>query len=247
MSAAAQRKNELGLPIGRELAGWKGRALPPVTPIAGRYCRVEHIDADRHGDDLFAAFSADCEDRIWTYLPYGPFSSPPELAAWVETVCSGADPLFHAVVDQNSGKARGVASYLNIKPDVGVIEIGHINYGPELQRTPSATEAMFLMMRRVFSELGYRRYEWKCDALNMRSCSAAARLGFTFEGVFRNATIYKGRNRDTAWFSIIDSEWPLLESAFEEWLDPGNFTANGTQKHGLAELIGRHRTQAGAG
>ena len=246
MTEATQRLNDLGLPIGHDLTGWTGRALPPVTPIVGRYCRLEHIDADRHGGDLFAAFTADTENRIWTYLPYGPFSSPAKLKSWVGAACSGADPLFHAVVDQDSGKALGMASYLNIKPEVGVIEVGHINFGPDLQRTPGATEAMFLMMRRVFAELGYRRCEWKCDALNARSRSAAARLGFTFEGVFRNATIYKGRNRDTAWHSITDSEWPPLERALEEWLDPGNFTSKGKQKQSLANFIGRRRKRAGA-
>ncbi len=242
MAKAAQRLNDLGLPIGDKLTGWSGRECPPVSPIEGRYCRVEHIDADRHGSDLFAAFAADSEGRIWTYLPYGPFSSQLELKSWVSAYCSGTDPLFHAVVDQDSGRALGVASYLNIKPEIGVIEVGHINYGPDLQRSPGATEAMFLMMRRVFSELGYRRYEWKCDALNARSRHAAARFGFTFEGVFRNATIYKGRNRDTAWFSITDWEWPPLKCAYEEWLDPGNFAPHGKQKHRISELIDRQRS-----
>lgn len=241
MAKETQRLNDLGLPVGHDLSGWSGCEFPPVSPIEGRYCRVEHIDADRHGGDLFTAFAADLEARIFTYLPYGAFSSPLELKSWVAAYCSGTDPLFHAVVEQNSGRAQGVASYLNIRPEIGVIEVGHINYGPNLQRTPSATEAMFLMMRRVFSELGYRRCEWKCDALNARSRKAAARLGFTFEGVFRNATIYKGRNRDTAWFSITDREWPVLKRAFEAWLDPGNFTSQGKQKQRLAELIDQQR------
>ena len=247
MGKATQRMNELGLPIGHDLTGWPGCESPPVSPIEGRYCRVEYIDAYRHGSDLFAAFAADSENRIWTYLPYGPFSSLLELQSWAAEYCSGTDPLFHAVVDQGSGRALGVASYLNIKPAIGVIEVGHINFAPDLQRTPGATEAMFLMMRRVFSELGYRRCEWKCDALNARSRNAAARFGFTFEGVFRNATIYKGRNRDTAWYSVTDSEWPPLKRAFEEWLDPGNFTSHGMQKHRLAELIDRQREARGAG
>jgi RimJ/RimL family protein N-acetyltransferase len=135
----------------------------------------------------------------------------------------GDDPLFHAVIDLNTSHAAGVASYLNIKPGVGVIEVGHINYAPQLQKTPAATEATFLMMRRVFDELGYRRYEWKCDALNAGSRRAAERLGFAFEGIFRQATIYKGRNRDTAWYAIIDTQWPALKKAFERWLEPANF------------------------
>ena len=154
----------------------------------------------------------------------------------MEAVCLGGDPLFHAVVDRNSGKAAGVASYLRIGPAVGVIETGHINYSPLLQRTPAATEAMYLMMRRVFDELGYRRYEWKCDSLNARSRRAAERLGFTYEGVFRQATLYKGRNRDTAWYSITDKEWPRLKYGFQAWLSPGNFDSDGCQRQSLPDL-----------
>ena len=153
----------------------------------------------------------------------------------------GSDPLFHAIVDKDTAQAVGVASYLRIEPTIGVIEIGHIHHSPLLQRRPAATEAMFLMMRRVFSELGYRRFEWKCDALNAPSRRAAERLGFRFEGVFRQATIYKGRNRDTAWYSILDREWPILGQAFCQWLDPANFDERGAQKVGLTALIDEHR------
>jgi RimJ/RimL family protein N-acetyltransferase len=157
--------------------------------------------------------------------------------------CLGDDPLFHTIVDLESGKAIGVASYLRIEPRIGVIETGHIHYSPLLQRQPAATEAMFLMMRRVFAELGYRRYEWKCDALNAPSRRAALRLGFRFEGIFRQATLYKGRNRDTAWYSIIDQEWPALSDAYRLWLDPENFDARGVQQASLGALIAQAVTR----
>ena len=228
-----QRVNELGQPIGFEVADWTPRPRPPREPMQGRFVRLEPLTAD-HAADLFDAFSADTENRIWTYLPYGPFASVEECRDWIEQTCLSDDPLFHAIVDSSTGRAVGVASYLRIEPAVGVIEVGHINYAPALQRTRGATEAMYLMMRRVFHELGYRRYEWKCDALNAGSCAASLRLGFTYEGCFRQATMYKGRNRDTNWYSILDTEWPALEKAYEQWLDPKNFDASGTQLTRLA-------------
>jgi RimJ/RimL family protein N-acetyltransferase len=195
--------------------------------------------AARHATDLHAANLEDRENRIWTYLPYGPFATLGDYQAWMSQTCSGEDPLFHAVIDQRSNKAVGVASYLRIEPGSGVIEVGHINYAPALQRTAAATEAMYLMMRRVFDELGYRRYEWKCDALNAPSCQAAQRLGFRFEGIFRQATIYKGRNRDTAWYAITDQEWSARKGAFEAWLAAANFTAEGQQRQSLAAFMSR--------
>lgn len=178
---------------------------------------------------------------MWSYLPYGPFESAAGYRAWLEETCLDNDPLFHAVIDGETGKAVGLASYLRITPAVGVIEVGHIAYSPLLQRTKASTEAMFLMMQRVFDELGYRRYEWKCDALNAASRNAALRLGFEFEGIFRQATIYKGRNRDTAWLSITDKEWPSLKSAFSEWLSPENFDDNGRQRSRLGDLTAKAR------
>ncbi len=234
--------NDLGLPVGAPVEGWEARRRPPNIAMEGRYCRVEPLDPERHAADLHAANSEDGEGRIWAYLPYGPFETAAEYRAWAMRDCLGDDPLFHAVVDTGSGRfggrAVGVASYLRIEPAVGVIEVGHINYAPPLQRRPAATEAMYLMMRRVFDELGYRRYEWKCDALNARSRAAATRLGFRFEGVFRQATIYKGRNRDTAWFAIIDEEWPALKACFERWLDAANFDDAGNQRESLSALTG---------
>lgn len=234
----AARLNDLGQPIGAPLPGWTPRPLPPRTAMQGTYCRVEPLDPELHAEDLFRAYTADQEGRIWTYLPYGPFLTLRDFRAWMEKTCLGDDPLFHAVVDEQSGSALGVASYLRIAPAVGVIEVGHINLSPALQKTPMATEAMYLMMARVFDELGYRRYEWKCDAVNAGSRRAAERLGFTFEGVFRQATIYKNRNRDSAWFSILDREWPVAKRAFQAWLDPSNFDAEGRQKRSLAVLRG---------
>jgi RimJ/RimL family protein N-acetyltransferase len=184
---------------------------------------------------LHEAYAAD-DGRNWTYLPYGPFPSAEAYAEVVRSVQAGEDPVFHAIVDLRSERPVGVASYLRIDPGNGSIEVGHLSYSPALQRHPAATEAMYLMMRRAFDELGYRRYEWKCDSLNEPSRRAALRLGFRFEGIFRQAMVVKGRSRDSAWYSILDSEWPGLRSAFERWLDPANFDATGKQRAGLAEL-----------
>ncbi len=230
------RVNSLGQPIGDPVPHWKPVAPPPRTPIEGRYCRIEPIDPERHAAQLFEAISDDQDGRTWTYMGYGPFATLPEYRAWMKATCLGDDPLFHAIIDTASGKAVGVASYLRIDPKFGVIETGHIHYAPRLQRTRAATEAMYLLARRVFDELGYRRYEWKCDALNGPSRKAAARLGFSYEGIFRQATIYKGRNRDTAWFAMIDREWPALKAAYETWLSPANFDAGGKQKQSLGAL-----------
>jgi len=231
--------NLLGQPVGAPVAGWSPRPRPPRTAIAGRFCTVEPLDPERHAAQLFAAYAEDREGRMWTYLPRGPYASPDEYRSFAETACQNDDPLVHTILDNNSGEAVGTASYMRIEPSVGVIEIGSITYSPRLQRRPAATEAMYLMMRRVFDELGYRRYEWKCDSLNQPSRAAAARLGFRYEGLFRQASITRGGNRDTTWFSVIDSEWPALRTAFERWLDPANFATDGTQRHSLASLRSR--------
>ena len=192
----------------------------------------------RHGTppDLHAAYLVDKEGRNWTYLPHGPYARFEDYLGYLERAAASDDPLIHCVIERSNGRAAGVASYMRIDAAAGVIEVGGINYSPLLQRTPAATEAMYLMMRRVFDELGYRRYEWKCDALNAPSRAAALRLGFQYEGMFRQATVYKGRNRDTCWFSILDREWPALKEAFERWLDPGNFDAAGRQHQSLSGL-----------
>jgi RimJ/RimL family protein N-acetyltransferase len=204
--------------------------------MQGRACRLEPLSAEQHAKDLFEAYSEDTEGRLWTYLSYGPFASFADFNSHIETSSVSDDPQFFAMINQHTGKAAGVASYLRIAPDHGAMEVGHINYSPRLQRTVAATEAMYLMLRRAFDEIGYRRYEWKCDALNAPSRSAALRLGFTFEGVFRQAMVYKGRNRDTAWFSIIDTEWPAVKQAFDNWLAPDNFDDAGRQRRSLASL-----------
>ncbi len=203
--------------------------------MAGRFCRVEPLDPARHAGDLEAAIAEDADGRGWTYMHYGPFA-PGEYRAWMERVAAADDPLFHAVIDGATGKAVGVASYLRIDPGNGVIEIGHLRFSPRLQRTPAATEAMALMMARAFAELGYRRYEWKCDSLNAPSRAAALRLGFRFEGIFRQAIVTKGRNRDTAWYAIIDRDWPALKARYQRWLDPANFDPQGRQRQALASL-----------
>jgi RimJ/RimL family protein N-acetyltransferase len=227
--------NELGQPIGFPLPGWTPPPAPPREPAEGQYCRLEPLDPGRHADALFAANAAATDERGWTYLAYGPFPNPASYRAWVETCSRGDDPLFFAVVETATGRPAGVVSYLRITPAGGSIEVGHIHYAPPLKRTPAATEAMYLMMERAFG-LGYRRYEWKCDALNAASRAAAQRLGLSFEGVFRQATVYKGRNRDTAWYAAIDSEWPALREAFRAWLDPGNFDGDGRQRTRLTDL-----------
>ena len=196
--------------------------------MQGRYCRLEPLEA-RHAQDLWKAYAHDTDHRNWTYLPQGPYDTFEEFAGWLERARVSSDPLFFAVVTET---AVGVASYLRIAPEAGSIEVGHINFSPLLQRTPAATEAMYLMMKRAF-ELGYRRYEWKCDALNAPSRRAAERLGLTYEGIFRQAIVYKGRNRDSAWYAAVDKEWPELRTKFERWLDPENFDADGKQRSRL--------------
>ena len=227
--------NPLGQPVGVAVPGWQAPPRPPRAPIDGCYCRLEPADPARHAADLYAANAVDADGRMWTYLPYGPFPSLEAYRDWLTSVSTGDDPLFFAIVDRATRKAAGIASYLRIDPNGGAIEVGHLAYSPLLQRTPAATEAMFLMMRWAFTA-GYRRYEWKCNALNAPSRTAALRLGFSYEGVFRQATIVKGRNRDTAWYAAIDAEWPALEQAYVRWLAPDNFDGDGRQRLSLAAL-----------
>lgn len=204
--------------------------------MIGRFCRVVPLDPGAHAAALFALFSSAPDRRSWTYLVDDLPGNEPAFRERLERQAAGEDPLFHTILDARTGEPLGIASYLRIDPANGVIEVGHLHFGPTLQRKPAATEAMALMMSRAFDELGYRRYEWKCDALNAPSRAAALRYGFTFEGIFRNAVIVKGRSRDTAWFSITDVEWPRLRAAFAAWLDPSNFAADGTQRRGLADI-----------
>jgi RimJ/RimL family protein N-acetyltransferase len=206
--------------------------------MLGRYCRLEHVNAQRHEAELFAAYMEAPDGRDWTYL----FSERPENAAdfraYLAKLEKSEDPLHFTIVDTEAGKCVGTAALMRIEPTHGVIEVGSITFAPRLKKTRAATESMYLMMRRAFDELGYRRYEWKCDSLNAPSRAAAARYGFTFEGIFRKAVVYKGRSRDTAWFSITADEWPRVRAAFEAWLDPVNFDNEGNQKRRLADLRG---------
>ncbi|MBI1173010.1 GNAT family N-acetyltransferase [bacterium] len=221
--------------FGTPLPDWKPPARPQGETLTGRYVQLERMDPDTHAADLFRAYSG--HDGVWDYLPYGPFSSASAYHRWAKDSATGSDPLFYVLRNLGTGHCGGVASYLRITPEAGSIEVGHINLAPEIAGSRASTEAMFLMMDWAFAA-GYRRYEWKCDALNLPSRRAAQRLGFSYEGVFRQATVYRQRNRDTAWFSIIDGEWPALREAYGAWLAPGNFDPAGRQKERLADLTG---------
>jgi RimJ/RimL family protein N-acetyltransferase len=227
------RQNEYGQPIGPLVPEWAPRSLPPRHPIEGRYCVLEPLDAARHADDLYAAYALAPDARDWTYLFV---ERPADLAsarAYVERAAQSTDPLHFAVVDRQSGRAVGTLALMRIDPAHGAIEVGSVTFSPLLKQTPMSTEAQYLLMKLAFDQLGYRRYEWKCDNFNEPSKRAAARLGFQFEGIFRQAIVYKGRSRDTAWFSIVDSEWPALRTAFERWLAPENFDAEDKQRMAL--------------
>jgi RimJ/RimL family protein N-acetyltransferase len=210
---------------------------PAITPIlTGRGVRLEPVAPER-ADELFAA-GHEGDPVLWRYLPYGPFGNVEEMRAWLAERARSEDPAFFAIVEEGTGRAAGMASYLRYEPEHRVIEIGHIWFGAALQRTPHATEAIYLLARHAFDELGVRRLEWKCDADNARSRRAAERFGFTFEGVFRQHMLVKGRNRDTAWYALLDGEWPAARAAFEAWLDEANFDTGGRQRRSLAELRG---------
>jgi RimJ/RimL family protein N-acetyltransferase len=217
---------------------WTHSRRPDKAPLKGTRVRLEALDPERHGPQLFAGSHEEdgSGNSLFRYLPYGPFAGVDEFKAWLEQRAETADPLFYAVVDTATDTARGMASYLRMVPEHGVIEIGHIWFSPALQRTREATEAIYLMSRHAFDDLGYRRLEWKCDALNEASRQAAARFGFTYEGTFRQHLVVKGRNRDSAWFSIIDSEWPRIRAAFAAWLATENFDDAGVQRRSLAAI-----------
>jgi RimJ/RimL family protein N-acetyltransferase len=217
----------------RNLAHWQPPPRPERRPIEGAHVRLEPLDADRHAEDLHRAFAP--HPQLWDYMPYGPFAAAADYHAWARTAAEAADPLFYALRRTDTGRCGGVASFLRIDPRAGSIEVGHICLSPDIAGSTAATEAMFRLMDWAFAA-GYRRYEWKCNALNTASRRAAQRLGFAFEGVFRQHLIVKGRNRDTAWFSVIDGEWPALRAAFLAWLDPANHDAAGRQKRSLSSL-----------
>jgi RimJ/RimL family protein N-acetyltransferase len=212
---------------------WKPARHPERIALEGASVTLEPVDPARHGGALYSA--ADGAPAIWDHLPYGPFESLEAFTVWLEARAATEDPLFYALVDRG-GRAGGMASYLRMEPAHGVIEIGHIWFAPAMQRTRQATEAIFVLARHAFDDLGYRRLEWKCDSLNAASRRAAERFGFVYEGVFRQHMVVKGRNRDTAWYAMTDGDWPLRRAAFEAWLAPDNFDQRGRQRQSLAAL-----------
>jgi RimJ/RimL family protein N-acetyltransferase len=226
-------QNKQAPPLGHSLKDWVAPKPPDGAELKGAYARLLPLSAETHAALLFRCFEG--QDHVWDYMPYGPFSSAAQYHRWVKDQAAQSDPFFYAIQNLETGQWEGVASYLRITPDMGSIEVGHINFSPALQKTRAATEAMYLMMKWAF-EAGYRRYEWKCNALNRGSRLAAQRLGFSFEGVFRQAAVVKGRNRDTAWFAAIDAEWPALDTAFAAWLSSRNFDENGQQRERLGDL-----------
>lgn len=228
------------LPLGASLPDWTPCASPQPVTIEGRTCRIEPLNIARHGDDLVAAFRT-TDEASWTYLFVGPFADDAGILNWLTESADSTDYVYSAIIDRKTGRAAGVCAYMRPNPAYGVIEIGSIHYSDALKRTPATTEAMYLLMRHVFDDLGYRRYEWKCNSFNAPSRRTALRLGFRFEGVFRNHMVVKGHNRDTAWFSILDSEWPALKLAYEKWLAPENFDREGRQRVSLTDMIAAAR------
>ncbi|WGW03940.1 GNAT family N-acetyltransferase [Tropicibacter oceani] len=225
--------NDLGQPIGLPVDRAFPRPRPTHEPLTGRFCTLTATRED-HAQALLAAFAEDTSGAGWTYLPNAPWHGIDDAQAFCRMAQGSADPMFYTITDDH-GVISGFCSLLRIAPEVGSIEVGFIHFAPRLQKTPAATEALFLLIDHAMTDLGYRRFEWKCDALNAPSRAAAERLGFTYEGTFRQATLYKGRNRDTAWFSILDGEWDTLKARFQRWLSPGNFLETGHQKRRLKD------------
>ena len=220
----------------QDLSEWKPVPLPTPAPLYGRHVTLEPLDPERHTAGLWQAVHG--HDEVWTYLADGPYPHETALHHALMEKQAGTGAVFFAIVPKTTGLVEGYASYMRMDPANGVIEVGNILFAPPLQRTVAATEAMYLMARHIFEDLGYRRYEWKCNANNAPSRRAAQRIGFTFEGIFRQHMIVKGQNRDTAWFSMLDSEWAARKAAFEAWFSPANFEASGRQRKSLAQLFG---------
>ena len=221
-------------PVGAKVDPLPAGTRPDGRPLFGRYVNLEHVNVSKHGRDLYRSFAeSDLDGDLWTYMGYGPFDDLEQFLTWLAAREASADPLFYAYLRKSDGKSAGMGAFMRHDPPNGVIEIGHIWLSPGLQRTREATESIYLMMRHAFEDLGVRRLEWKCDALNAPSRLAAKRFGFTFEGIFRQHYIIKGRNRDTAWFAMIDKEWAPAREAFDHWLDAGNFDAAGKQRSKL--------------
>ncbi|WP_312664784.1 GNAT family protein [Pantoea sp. CTOTU49201] len=232
----SQHSNAYGQPVGFPLPDWQPRTWPGYEIFTGDYCRLEPLSAERHGRELYAAYALAADGRDWTYMFAEPFADEAAYVAYARKLENGRDPLHFAVIDPVSNRAVGSLALMRIDATNGSVEIGHVAFSPLLKQTRMATEAHYLLMRYAFEQLGYRRYEWKCDSCNQPSRNAALRLGFQFEGTFRQAIVYKGRSRDTCWFSIIDSDWPQVKQGFERWLAAENFTAEGAQREKLEAL-----------
>jgi len=224
--------NQFGQPVGEALIDWQPRQPPSRVTLKGRYCYLEPLRVE-HADALFRAYHLAEDTRSWTWLLREPDATAADFSQWVASVSDLPDPMHYTVFDNQTHSPVGTLALMRIDPKNGVVEVGHVHFSPLLSRTPMSTEAQYLLMQYVFDTLGYRRYEWKCNSLNEPSRRAALRLGFQYEGRFRQALVIKGHNRDTDWFSIIDAEWPALAKAFENWLATDNFTADGTQRRSL--------------
>jgi RimJ/RimL family protein N-acetyltransferase len=220
-----------------DLAQWKACARPPRRVHEGNYTRLEPLDPARHGDALYAASSGADAERAWRFAADGPYPDRASFEPWLVKNAASEDPLMFAIIDKATGRAEGRQTFMRMTPEHGVIEVGYILFGSAIARTRVATEAIYLFAAHVFDDLGYRRFEWKCDNANEPSRRAAVRFGFTFEGIFRQHMVVKGHNRDTAWFSMLDHEWPTRKQAFRQWLAPDNFDAAGRQKVALSKLM----------
>lgn len=221
----------------RDLSRWTPRPLPSTPVLEGRWCRLERLDAAAHGDALFGSAIAPGAEERFLYLFETPPTDRASFDAWLARVAATADPLYYSVIDRRTGRAEGRQTLMRITPEHGVIEIGSILWGPAIARTRVATEALYLFARYIFDELGYRRFEWKCNALNAPSRRAAERFGFAFEGIFRRHMVVKGRNRDTAWYAMVEDDWPQIRAGYERWLAPANFDADGNQRQPLKDMI----------
>jgi RimJ/RimL family protein N-acetyltransferase len=236
--------NEYGQPIAAPVPDWHGAKAPEAVTLTGRFVRLEPVDVERHARDLFDAYATETDGSNWTYLAVGPFDSFDVWKAHFTKMAESKDPRHFAVIDLATGKAVGTLSLMRIDAPNGVIEVGHVTYSPLLQRSRASTETIYVLMKYVFDTLGNRRFEWKCNSLNAPSRAAAERYGFTYEGLFRQAIVTRGRNRDTTWYSILDNEWPATRVGFEQWLDDRNFDADGRQIARLTDLIAVQRAAA---
>ncbi|WP_339099435.1 hypothetical protein IGL98_003454 [Enterococcus sp. DIV0840] len=231
-----QQYNSYNQPIGYPVTNWSTRAYPTKSTLEGTNCRLEKVDPNKHLEDLYQVYGPQSNPKNWTYIPLMSFKNKIEFSEYLTAMSHSQDPFHYAIIDKTSGKALGTVALMRINPEHGTIEVGFVIYSDQLKKTRIATEAQYLLACYALDELGYRRYEWKCDALNEPSKNAALRLGFVFEGIFRNAVVYKERNRDTAWFSILESEWPKQKARMESWLSDSNFTADGEQRKRLNEF-----------